>query len=436
MTHYKNRKDSIYFQLLLLLISWAAAAVFMFLVLRFAGEYAVDQYYRQSDYEERRSEAYIEKFQKYINEKELTSRDTGAISAWVKKQKILSIRIYKDGIEVFDSDYPQQELWEEAIEANEYTWEIYYAVQFADGVARVSIFGIYSYQAYNILQIVGMLLSFAFFLLFVLLGIRRKINYILKLNEEIEILEGGRLDYEISVKGRDELAALARGLNNMRISFCRLLDENAKMVKENQKIITEMSHDLRTPVTSILLYTEIIKKGNYRNELQLKEYVEKIDRKAHRMKQLTNHLFEYSLVTGDNEIELEEPESFENLFYDLLSETCSYLEQKGIRVECALEWNGRELRIYTDYLTRIMDNIMSNIVKYADPQQPVQIRSVCDAQTVGFSFENAVKSVEKKTESTCVGIQSIKSMMAKMKETCVTQQTEDRFRITIRFQVV
>lgn len=93
----------------------------MFLVLRFAGEYAVDQYYRQSDYEERRSEAYIEKFQKYINEKELTSRDTGAISAWVKKQKILSIRIYKDGIEVFDSDYPQQELWEEAIEANEYT---------------------------------------------------------------------------------------------------------------------------------------------------------------------------------------------------------------------------------------------------------------------------------------------------------------------------
>ena len=142
MTHYDNRKDSIYFQLLLLLIFSAAAAVFMFLALCFAGEYVIDQYYRQSDYEERRSEAYIRKFQKYINEKELTSRDTDAISAWVKKQKILSIRIYKDGIEVFDSDYPQQELWEEAIEANEYTWEIYYAVQFADGVARVSIFGI------------------------------------------------------------------------------------------------------------------------------------------------------------------------------------------------------------------------------------------------------------------------------------------------------
>ena len=89
-----------------------------------------------------------------------------------------------------------------------------------------------------------------------------------------------------------------------------------------------MSHDLRTPVTSIMLYTEILKKGKYKDEKQLLEYIEKIDRKAHAMKQLTENLFEYSLVTGENEIELEKAEQYEVIFYDLFSETCSYLEER------------------------------------------------------------------------------------------------------------
>ena len=75
-----------------------------------------------------------------------------------------------------------------------------------------------------------------------------------------------------------------------------------------------MSHDLRTPVTSMMLYTEILKKGRYKNEQQLLECLDKIDRKAHRMKQLTDHLFEYALISGEKEIELEKPESIEICF--------------------------------------------------------------------------------------------------------------------------
>ena len=94
-----------------------------------------------------------------------------------------------------------------------------------------------------------------------------------------------------------------------------------------------MSHDLRTPVTSIMLYTEILKTGKGQTEEQKREYIEKIDKKSRRMKQLIDHLFEYSLVTGETEIQLEDPETYEVLFYDLFSETCSYLEQSGFRVE-------------------------------------------------------------------------------------------------------
>lgn len=431
-----NKKDSIYFQLLSLLVFSAVAAVFAFLAIRHVGGYAIENYYDRSGYEERRNNSFIEKLQKYVAENQIASRDISALDAWVKEQKILSIRIYKNGIQIFDSDYPEQELWEEPIEANEFEWGTYYSVRFADGEARVSIFGVYAYQFYNYLDMAALLLSVSFFLLFFLMGIRQKMNYILRLSEEIDILEGGKLDYRITVKGKDELAALAKGLDDMRLSFCKLLEENAKMVRENQKIITEMSHDLRTPVTSILLYTEIIKKGNYRDNAQLKEYIDKIDRKACRMKQLTKHLFEYSLVTGEEVVTLEKPEKIEHIFYDLFSETCSYLEQKGLQVECAIEWGNQELRIHTDYVMRILDNITSNLIKYADYQYPVVIRSVCSGDMVGFAFENRINSEDKKVESTCVGIQSIKSMMGKMGGRCETVQTEENFRTELYFPCV
>ena len=60
-------------------------------------------------------------------------------------------------------------------------------------------------------------------------------------------------------------------------TFQRMIHKETEIVRENQKIVTEMSHDLRTPITSIMLYTEILKKGKYENEAQLLEYLKKID---------------------------------------------------------------------------------------------------------------------------------------------------------------
>ncbi len=433
MARTTSKKDSIYFQLLRLLVISAFAAVLVFFVLNRAGDRLIENFYYNSDYEERKNESYIRKLQQYIDQNELSSRDADALKSWVQKQQIVSIRVNKDGMQVFDSVYPDQELWEEDIEANDYGWEVYYTVSFADGEANVSITGMYAYQFYNYAMLAELTLSFVLFLLLVLFGIRSKMAYILKLSDEVEILEGGSLDYKITVKGKDELAALAEGLESMRLSFQELIRQEARMVQENQKIVTEMSHDLRTPVTSIMLYTEILKKGSYKGEGQWKEYVEKIDRKARRMKQLTDHLFEYSLTAGEEEVQLEEPETCETLFYDLFSETCSYLEQQGFEVSFQVEWPQSRLRISTDYVMRIMDNLTSNIMKYADTSMPVAVSAVEEGNMVGFLFENKVKKPEEETESNGIGIQSVKNMMAKMKGKCMTEQKGERFRVLLLF---
>ena len=323
-------------------------------------------------------------------------------------------------------------MWEEEIALSDY--EVSYEVEFADGMTQVIILGAYGYQFYNYVFIANLFVSFAVFLCLVLLGIRKKMHYISRLSEDIEILEGGSLDYAVTVKGRDELAVLAAGIDSMRRSFLEMREKEARMVRENQRIVTEMSHDLRTPVTSIMLYAEILKKET--DEERQKKYIEIIEKKAYRMKQLTDNLFEYSLVTGEDEIELGQPESFETLFYDLFSETCSYLEKKGFQVDCQMEWPDKRIQISENYMMRIMDNITSNLIKYADASSALRICTVEKTNAVGFTVENHIRSDADKTESTGIGIQNIKNMMSKMDGDCTAETAGGIFRLTLLFPVV
>lgn len=431
-----SRRNSIYFQLFSLLLIAAVAVSIIFVVINNIGVTAIENYYYDSGYDDKKNEEYIDKLQAYVNKNDISTSDIDELKKWIKQQKLINLRLYKDDKIIFDSDYPDEDLVEAEIESSRYDWETYYLVEFSDGTAEVGITGTYEYQLYNIAFIAELIFSFALFVIIVLLGIKRKMKYISKLSSEIAILEGGSLDYEITVKGNDELSVLADGLESMRKSFIGMIESETQMVNENKKIITEMSHDLRTPVTSIMIYTEILKKGKYKDEKQLIECLDKIDKKTRRMKQLTDHLFEYALVSGEQEIELEEPESCEIIFYDLFSETCSYLNQNGFNVEFNVDCQDKNIRVYTEYIVRILDNISSNIIKYADPENKVIISSVCTENMVGFRFENTEKVLTEKIDSNKVGIQSIKNMMKKMDGNIKTTNENGVFAVEILFPCV
>lgn len=433
-----TKRNSLYFQLMILLVISGAVALAVFYGLNTVGENVVYYYYNHSNYSAKREKNYVAELQNYISSNELKSSDTDELSQWVtEKAVIISLWLYKDNALIFDSDYPDNATYSsEPAYLDENDGSRFYTIEFADGEVEAGISGVFDYQLYNYASFGEMLLAFSIFILMVLIGIRKKMEYIRKLSKEIQILEGGNLEYKITVTGKDELAALAGGLNCMRESFRRQTIQEAEIVRENQKIVTQMSHDIRTPLTSIMLYTELLKKGTYKNEEQFREYIEKIERKTRRMKQLADNLFEYSLVSSDQEIELEEAENEKMLFYDLFSETTSYLEQQGYQVDFLVNWNDVRLKINTDYISRILDNVTSNIQKYADKSCPVTIGSVKNNNMEGFYFENRTAALTDETESTGVGIQSIKNMMAKMGGRCITGMENGVFRLTLYFPCV
>ena len=279
----------------------------------------------------------------------------------------------------------------------------------------------------------ALLIAFVLFFVIVMLGIRQAIRYIRALCGEIQILEGGNLEYPITVRGRDELAELAGSLEAMRKSIRTQADREKQLTQANQRMVTEMSHDLRTPLTSIFIFTEILRHKCRDCAPQLEEYVEKIDQKAQRLKQLSDHLFEYALITSETKTQLDPATSFQTALFDVLSEMAAFLQQQGYTVDLALTWEPRTIRVSGDYIARISDNLVSNFLKYADPAFPISIRTEYDGTWASLVLENRARPVSPQVESTKIGLHNIRAMMQNMAGRCDIETEADRFRLALRF---
>lgn len=107
---------------------------------------------------------------------------------------------------------------------------------------------------------------------------------------EIQILETGSLEYEITVRGRDELASMARGLEGMRKSLREQMERKEEAVRLNGKLVTEVSHELRTPLTAIKVYVEVLQ-GNRNKDSEVK-YLDKISAKVQELNDLADRISE------------------------------------------------------------------------------------------------------------------------------------------------
>ena len=432
---------SLYFKLAGLLLAAVAVSGLFFVVINYAGEQMITKIFSDSSHIEKLSEAYIQDLQDYIDETKAASNDSEKLTEWVRKRKIVSIQVYKDEILTYDSNYPDAAVEDAEAEGAYYEWEYYYTAEFADGTADVFLYGFFSYPLYSYAMTAEILLAVILLVAIVILGIRRPVKYIGRLKDECEILGNGNLDYQVTVQGRDELALLAQGLDNMRMALRESNEKEAELTAANRRMITEMSHDLRTPLTSLLIYTEILGKKAAKDPRQAMEYVRKIEKKARQIKRLSDNIFEYALITEETKAELGDPQTLRELFYDPLSEMTAYLGERGytvgLRPDTGSGSERRQIRVNEEYINRIMDNIVSNIEKYADKSMPVRIETIYTEEYGGLAFRNGIScSTEdrRKTEgSTNIGLHNVEKMMKNMDGYCRVKQTECIFEIALMF---
>ncbi len=190
---------------------------------------------------------------------------------------------------------------------------------------------------------------------------------LLKLKQGAEKIAAGELNYEIDTKHLvGPFKKHARTLNHISDGMSHAVEERLKSERFRTELITNVSHDLKTPLTSIVNYIDLMKKENIEDPT-VREYIEVLDRQSARLKKLTEDLVEASKAsTGNLEIN---PAPCD--LGELLSQCTGEFTEKLLANELSLIVHRPEypVMIHADgrHLWRILDNLMNNICKYAQP---------------------------------------------------------------------
>ena len=166
--------------------------------------------------------------------------------------------------------------------------------------------------------------------------------------------------------------------------------------------------------------------GKYQGEDQLRGYLDKIDEKAQQIKQLAENLLEYSLASQKRAVEMEPPHRRRKFSGPCFKMTATFLEQYGYAFHWDLDFGEGRVAVHTPYLRRILDNLSSNILKYASLQEPISIQAREQEGVLALSFCNGLKDRDEPA-GTCVGLSSVEAMMEKMGGSSHAEQTGAAF---------
>lgn len=402
----------------------------LFFVLYTAADYYLTNYFERSTFMESHIQKQGESLQEYISENTISSKDLQKLKGWEYRQPLILLEVYSDGKCLYSSfyDVPDQEFRSNENVGDE---DHIIPVQLTDMKVLAVLYSDFTYQYYVLGTALSAVLALILFVLLFLRSNQKMILYICRLNEEVQILEGGNLEYQVSVEGNDEITDLAESMNRMKESFQHQMETEQSLNQANRKLVTQMSHDLRTPLTGMMLYLEILRSHRYTTEDELQDYLEKIDAKAHHLKQLSDHLFKYSL--SETPEERTEPQQMRDAFANVINHFIDDLSAHGFAVVPELTWASCYVDVNGEYLRRIFENITSNAVKYAEPTAEIIISTIETARFCGFSVMNTCAVSGCQTESNGIGIESIRTMMKLMSGSCSVEQTETAFEVTLLF---
>lgn len=427
------KRQSLALQMVWALLTSALLSAAVFCLLHFAGGALLRERLEDPAVQQQTSDRRASELQDHIQQNSLALSDTEALTQWARRYPTLLVNIYRSHVLLYTSMAPDADFSSQDEEDAYYTWASYYVLTFADGDADVLLYSndLYLYLARATLA--EALLCVLLFLLLFVRYVRRLVSYIVLLSQEIQVLEGGDLDRPFTVRGRNELSSLAESLDSMRRAFKEQQEREATFTRAYQTMITSLSHDLRTPLTALLLYTEILRHKKYADSQQLDDYLQKIDAKAQQIRQLSDRIFEYALVSEAQEIQLEPPKPFHAIFHDLLSESAACLQQQGFTLLPVPDWPAGQISVYPPYIHRLIDNIVSNLLKYADPAVPIRVTAARDGAFLCLTFSNQVRPVSSQQGSSRIGLANVRTMMAKMGGSCQVETSAIDFTLALRF---
>ncbi len=374
-----------------------------------------------------------------FQQEHITTKNLHRLNAWCSRGDSVYLTIYVDAAIAYESPIAADgELDEEKFDIAFESKEREYTLNLADGISAQAFLYYYSGDAfYDWVAGISGILFFITFSLCLIAFVHRKLRYVKQLKADLDILAGGDLTYSVRIWGKDELGELACGIEQMRCSILCHQKKEAQMRSANSQLVTAMSHDLRTPLTSLLAYLELMDRGKYQNEEQLHHFIRRSLERALHIKSLADKLFEYFLVYSS---EWEQPDmeitDADALFQQFWGEYAFSLESQGLTVQCKMVPLDGSLSANIGLLRRAFDNLYSNLIKYADTCQPIEIVCCRKEDTVRLTLVNGISPHRDKKESTHIGLNTCQRVMQYHAGSFSITEANGKFEVNLTFPLL
>lgn len=202
----------------------------------------------------------------------------------------------------------------------------------------------------------------------------------------VKAVKEGDLNYKIDIPGEGEFAVLAADINSISSGLSQAVESEIKSERLKSELISNVSHDIRTPLTSIITYVDLLR--NEQDPQKAAEYVEVLDQKAQRLKVLTDDLFEAAKASSGNiPVNLEKIDLF-SLLTQGLGEFDDQIKEQNLEFKLNSSKDKVFIRADGQLLWRAIENLLLNIFKYAQPGSRVYIDIIDRDLEVVLSIKN------------------------------------------------
>lgn len=201
------------------------------------------------------------------------------------------------------------------------------------------------------------------------------VTYVREIINGVERMKSGDFQEEIPVKGEDEFSEIAYSINEMRKNLSETLEAQKAAEKTKDELITNVAHDLRTPLTSILGYLDLLSQGDFLTEDQKQKYLGIVSSKARQLETLVKDLFDYTRYDRDK-VKIKKEILDLNLFMPQIVDEF-YPSLKDHHLECRTYYYEGALNIEAngELLARAIGNLMSNAIKYGAEGKVIEVRT-------------------------------------------------------------
>lgn len=236
-------------------------------------------------------------------------------------------------------------------------------------------------------------------LLYVLLGIgvfsvsflllqSRSMRYISRISSAMREIAEGDLNITLDVEGDDEFADMAENLNNMVEELRQLMDKERESERTKNELITNVAHDLRTPLTSIIGYLELLSSPVKLNEEMQKKYLDITYKKSKRLQKLIEDLFGFTKLNyGKISMKVSKVDIVK-LLSQMLEEFYPNFMEKNLAYELQSNVTAKVITADGNLLARLFDNLINNAIKYGSEGKKIIVKVDATDTVVTVSVTN------------------------------------------------